>query len=615
MTKKGNFEYTRVIKLPPSLGDWTNIRFQDSEDISINISPIVNVNFDSLPKQILNQAHYLHYQLAEHIVQKLSVDLNIKVELHTISATQISYEDFLNTQIEKVVQSDFTINTIGSIKVIFEWGLADMIVNRLTGGKGEESESDIFSDIETDLLDIQINEFIPFFSQIWDSVFDESQVSSLFQCGPYKRDHRISLREAYILFNLYLGFGKGKVKKIILAYPNSVIKKLLTLKKQIKRPIQKQLFLKPKHLKKTSLNVTAILGKTILTMNELKHLQKGDIIPLDELLSSPISLKIENKTHLFAQPGIVNNKLCAQIIFINGEKDVILSQKVQRKLSSSSEASSLSKNVEVVSLPSSEEIIHTALSKTESKTESKTQDLPSSNQDTFDSENKAESLEEDEELNLDLEDEDEKKDEKDKGFNLDLEDEDEDLENENEDLEGKDEDLEDENDDLDNEDEEDDDLDDEDEEDDDLDDEDEEDDYLDDEDEEDDYLDDEDEEDDYLDDEDEEDDDLDDEDEEDDDLDDEDEEDDDLGDEDEEDDDLDDKDEKDDNLDDKDNKDKENLVSNKNPNKNSPKQNQIDAVPKPPILEKKVSEEEQSLFNTDAIASSEDDEFSWNDLE
>ena len=143
------------------MGDWTTLDYKDPNQEDINISPVINVNFDSLPKNIVNEAHLLHYRLAEKVIKKLVQDLNMKVELHMVSATQVSYEDFLNTQVEKLVQSDFNISDLGSISMIFDWGLADMLVNRMTGGRGEESHSDIFSDIETELLDIELQNIIP----------------------------------------------------------------------------------------------------------------------------------------------------------------------------------------------------------------------------------------------------------------------------------------------------------------------------------------------------------------------------------------------------------------------------------------------------------------------
>ena len=92
--KKNQFEYTRVLKLPPALGDWTTIQYQEPDE-DIHITPVVNINFDSFPKDDLRDAHLVHYNFADRLAHSLSKSLNLKVELHTVSASQMPYGDFL----------------------------------------------------------------------------------------------------------------------------------------------------------------------------------------------------------------------------------------------------------------------------------------------------------------------------------------------------------------------------------------------------------------------------------------------------------------------------------------------------------------------------------------
>ena len=99
---KSSFEFTRVIKLPPAIGDWTTIQYRDSDFDEINITSVSGINFDSLPRERLKYVHYLHYRFAEDLVEKLSNDLSFKVELHSIAASQMVYEDYLKNQYQLV---------------------------------------------------------------------------------------------------------------------------------------------------------------------------------------------------------------------------------------------------------------------------------------------------------------------------------------------------------------------------------------------------------------------------------------------------------------------------------------------------------------------------------
>ena len=58
------------------------------------------------------------------------------------------------------------------------------------------------------------------------------------------------LREAYILFNIYISFDKKEVKKITLAYSNNDIKQFLKLSKVNNIQKKKQILLSEEQLKK-----------------------------------------------------------------------------------------------------------------------------------------------------------------------------------------------------------------------------------------------------------------------------------------------------------------------------------------------------------------------------
>ncbi|MFT5171372.1 MAG: flagellar motor switch protein FliM, partial [Candidatus Marinamargulisbacteria bacterium] len=319
--------FSKKIKLGPAIGDWTTIQYRDPDLEEISISQVQDINFDSLPKDQLRFVHLLHYRLAEKLVAKLSVDMNIKVELHTIVASQTSYEDFLQSQKDNVIQSDFIIADVGRVNAIFEWNLADVIVNRLVGGRGEETEDQQFSEIEIDILRTQMQELVPLFSDSWKNVFNPNSVKMEFICGKYVHDKKISLREAYVMFTFYMYFGRGDLKKVIWAYPNHVIRQLMDLYFQVPDPIEQLVHFTEKTKSVTKFEVNARLGNARLTMGELKTLQVGDVIPLDTLLDEPLEVKFGQSVSLFGQPGVLDNKLCVQLIMLD---EIVKTKRPQR---------------------------------------------------------------------------------------------------------------------------------------------------------------------------------------------------------------------------------------------------------------------------------------------
>jgi flagellar motor switch protein FliM len=316
---KQKFAYSRAIKLAPAIGDWTTIQYKDTNADPIQISAIKNIGFNSLPKEKVRHAHYLHYKLAEKMVQKISSDLDIHVELHTVTASQMSHNDYIHTYQNQVVQCNFNIEKLGKINLAFDWGLADSMINRLTGGSGEESHSETITSIELNILQGEIEQLIPLLTQQWRSLFSKSQMDLDIICGRFVPDKKLPLREAVTVFSMYVYFGKSDLFKIVWAYPSEILRKLLYALSLLPDPIKPSIHLQPKTVKTLKTEVKAVLGKTSLTMKELKTLQPGDIIPLDTSLQSPIDIIIGGKTKLLGQLGTHQNHLAVQLIFLDAD--------------------------------------------------------------------------------------------------------------------------------------------------------------------------------------------------------------------------------------------------------------------------------------------------------
>lgn len=325
MEQKTLFAYSRNILLGPAIGDWTTIQFHETDFNDYHIHTVHSTNFDSLPKDHLKYVHYIHYRLAGEIASKISADLDIKIELHSIVATQLCYEDFVNAQEDKIIQSNLIINQKGKVNMILDWELAEMIVDRLTGGKGEPSGAEQFSDIEISILKTQIDQTIPFFCQAWKSVIKPEDITKEFIAGKYNRDKKIAMREAYIVFTINLFFGKNDFKRIRFAYPSAILRALLEMRKKVEDPLKQRVALKQQTLKNIKVPMKVILGHAELKMSELKQLQAGDIIPLDNQIENPLELQIQNGRVKFSvQPGIIGNRIGAQIISLDKTEKPVL---------------------------------------------------------------------------------------------------------------------------------------------------------------------------------------------------------------------------------------------------------------------------------------------------
>lgn len=309
--------YTRTLKLGPAIGDWTKIQFQDPSLSEVQITEVKDINFDSLPKEDMKELHLLHYRLSERLAASMAKDLDIKVELHTISAAQMTYKEFVDSQTEKLVQADYIISNVGRVNVLFDWALADMIVNRLTGGKGDQHEGYHFSDIESAILESQMDALKTEFASIWEESFSIDQLGMSFSYGDYVYDKKFSLREAYIVFTFNLYFGKGDLTKVSWAYPNHVLRYLLTAHRKKAKTLRSRVTLTPKTLSGIKVPIRAELGKATLKMGDLKSLQVGDVIPLDTPFNKPLEFLLGKTVTLMSQPGVFNDHVGLQLLVAN----------------------------------------------------------------------------------------------------------------------------------------------------------------------------------------------------------------------------------------------------------------------------------------------------------
>lgn len=304
-----------LIRLTPAIDDWATLQFQDPKLSEINISKIKNINFNHIGQKELKYLLYMHYRLAEYFTQKFEQDMDINVSLYSVEAVQLAYEDFIAAHQEKIIQADLPIGNLGKAELLLDWNLADMLITRMAGGHSQNSVVDQFSELELSMLKIQIEEMIPPFTNIWKKIFSLENVSMSITSGDYRVDKRIALRDSYVGFNFLIYFGESELLKLTIAYPGQVLKQLLKMKDKLPDPIQKRIVLNNQILEKIKIPMKMILGRTILPMKDLKTIQKGDIIVLDNKITDPVEIQLLGKIKFFAQPGTMKNHLAVHLIF------------------------------------------------------------------------------------------------------------------------------------------------------------------------------------------------------------------------------------------------------------------------------------------------------------
>lgn len=312
-TAKASSNYYRQIKLGPAIGDWTDYR-PDADESPLRTAQQLPVAFDSLSVPQLKLALKLHYHLADRLTTQLSQGLDIKVELHSVDVLQIPYNAFVSNLTEDLIQSRWQVGRWGWFHMLMDWSFAGVVIDRLVGGTGKDSGRNAeFSELELDILDAQMTEFVAPYSSIWHPVIDPQEIALSFAHGSLKKDSRYSGRAATIVFGFDFDFGDAGHHRISMAYPNITLKNLLTAYEKTHQTIQQRVHFNSETLESILVPFKSVLGKTKLTMAEVSALQAGDVIPLNLALGSPIEILIDDAVSMRGVAGIRHNNVAVQI--------------------------------------------------------------------------------------------------------------------------------------------------------------------------------------------------------------------------------------------------------------------------------------------------------------
>jgi flagellar motor switch protein FliM len=74
-------------------------------------------------------------------------------------------------------------------------------------------------------------------------------------------------------------------------------------------------------LERVKVPVSAVVGRTRITVNDFVHLQKGDIIPLDSYTTSDMQIMVGSLPKFYAKPGISKGRNAIQITSLLERED------------------------------------------------------------------------------------------------------------------------------------------------------------------------------------------------------------------------------------------------------------------------------------------------------
>lgn len=260
----------------------------------------------------------------------LSGYLRTLTQIEVINAEAVTYSEFTNSLTNPVVLSIIDFAPLsGSIILEFSPNMGYVIIDRILGGQGQSlNKIREYTEIEKILLERVIHQFVNMLPEPWENVISlepklekietNSQVAQI-----------ISPNEiiALITFNVKIGEIEAMMNICI---PHMVIEPIMDKlntrfwfaheKKEAKTQYRQHI---EKRLERSLIPVSAVLGKTQITVKEFVELQKGDIITIDSYVDSELPILVGSFVKFLGKPGVKKNKNAIQITsVVRKEEDV-----------------------------------------------------------------------------------------------------------------------------------------------------------------------------------------------------------------------------------------------------------------------------------------------------
>ena len=303
----------KEILFPSLIGDWTKYQPKDLSS-SISIRRNIGNASKNLSNDTIEWALFFHQSFFEKFFNALESMLDSHIILNGLSINTSTHQTFMDQYNEDLYLSKYTCTNLEQIDLALSEKTAKFLAHRLCGGTTPPEPAPL-TDVETSILGVIQTLFYTELATQWRSIFTPYAPNLSAHFGHYTFQSQQHESETIVELEATFELFKQKSLSVKLLYSLETIEKLIYFYDQLNHNIQENIQLKPNTLKQTQVPVTGILGTTSLSLNDLQHLEAGDVILLDEsTLDQPIQLIIDDSLVFKGMPIQQNHHVGVQVV-------------------------------------------------------------------------------------------------------------------------------------------------------------------------------------------------------------------------------------------------------------------------------------------------------------
>lgn len=268
----------------------------------------------------------------EHYGRLLSTNLPVylrkNVQISVTSSETVTFSEFSNALSNPVILSIVNFAPLsGNIIMELSLNVGFAIIDRMLGGQGTALERPReFSEIEMAILEKILVVCMQLLREPWKNVVEINPVLDRIETNPqFAQIIAPSDMIAIVTLNIRIGDVDG-LMNICLPYftLESIMDNLntkfwySTMQDNSDEDYQQHL---ESLIKRVSVPLRAILGRSSVSVNDFMNLQIGDIIRLDSEVGSDLTVYVGNIKKFTAVPGSSKEKYAVQVTSVLGEEE------------------------------------------------------------------------------------------------------------------------------------------------------------------------------------------------------------------------------------------------------------------------------------------------------
>lgn len=263
----------------------------------------------------------IYDNFARLLTTYFSAQLRTYVNITVASADQIPFEEYIRSVPNMTILNVIEVPPLdGRMIMEVNPNIAYAMIDRILGGKGTSiNKIDNLTEIESRLMTNLFERTLEHLQDAWSGIAEIDPILAELEVNPQFLQV-VSPNETVVVISMNANVGEtsGMINVCIphvLLEP--IIPKLsahywMETVSHHRKP--EEVALLQQKVREATLQVTAELGSSQLTIEDFLSLDRGDVIALNKSIDEPLIVKIGEIPKFTAQPGKLKNKMAIQII-------------------------------------------------------------------------------------------------------------------------------------------------------------------------------------------------------------------------------------------------------------------------------------------------------------